>query len=82
MIDLNKEEFLLRLDIRLGAMAAMLAFHEKHIAYTACKNASEYKQAEKRIDNAQQDIAEYIAKADREIRENFERIEKKMQEGI
>lgn len=78
MIDFEKEEFLQRLDIRLSAMAAMLAYHEKHVAFTACNNASEFKQAEKRINNAQQNVTEYIAKTDREIRERFERLIKEV----
>lgn len=79
MIDFEKEEFLQRLDIRLGAMAAMLAYHEKHIVSSLCINASEYKQAEKHIDKTQQALTEYIAKTDREIRENFERIKKEIE---
>lgn len=82
MIDLEKEEFLQRLDIRLGAIAAMLAYHEKHIVSSLCSsNASAFKQAEKHIDKSQQALTEYIAKTDREIRENFERIRKEL-EGV
>lgn len=73
MIDLEKEEFLRRLDIRLGAISGLLAFHEKHIAMSLC-DSRQLRDFERHIDNAQQDFIEYIAKTDKEIREYFEKL--------
>lgn len=79
-IDFEKEEFLQRLDIRLSAMSAMLAYHEKQVIGSLCSNLSEFKQAEKRIEKSQQFIAEYITKTDREIREKFERLKQESED--
>ena len=80
MIDLDKEEFLQRLDVRLIAISAMLAYHEKHTASVLC-NAKDFRNVSSHIDQTRQDFHDYIAKTDKEIRENFERIKKEMSEG-
>ena len=74
MIDFEKEEFLRRLDLRLGAISGMLAFHEKHIAMSLCGDRKQLRDAEQYIDKAQQDLIEYIAKTDKEISEYFEKL--------
>lgn len=79
MIDLEKEEFLQRLDVRLVTIASMLAYHEKYIASTLCDH-KHYRDVEKRLDRICQDFHEYVFKTDKEIRENFERIKKEMLE--
>ena len=79
MIDLDKEEFLQRLDIRLVAISGMLAYHEKYTASVLC-NQKQYRDVEKRIEQTSRDFIDYIFKTDKEIRENFERIKKELTE--
>ena len=79
MIDLDKEEFLQRLDIRLVAISGMLAYHEKHTASALC-NQKQYRYVEKRIEQTSRDFIDYIFKTDKEIREKFERIKKELTE--
>lgn len=70
MIDLEKEEFLRRLDIRLSAISGMLAYHEKHIASSLCK-PEQFRDVVRNIDKAQRDIVTYITETDEKIREDF-----------
>lgn len=79
MIDLKKEEFLQRLDIRLIAISGMLAYHEKVMANTLC-NHKQYRDVDRQIEQIRQDFHEYIYKTDKEIREKFERIAKELLE--
>lgn len=73
MIDLEKEEFLQRLDIRLVAISGMLAYHENHIMSILCdrKGAREMRQ---HIEQVRNEFCEYILKTDKEIQANFERL--------
>mgnify|MGYP003306035166 CR=1 FL=1 len=70
MIDFDKEEFLQRLDVRLGAISAMLAYHEKFIADIRLK-ADKYREVEKYINKAQTVFLNYIVNTDKKISEQF-----------
>ncbi len=79
MIDLEKEEFLQRLDIRLGAISGMLAYHEKYIASSLCE-PKQFRDVIRNIDKAQQDLIDYITKTDEKIREDFEQLKREVKQ--
>ena len=78
MIDLEKEVFLQRLDLRLATISSMLAYHEKFMANTYLK-ADQYKKVEKYINEAQTNFLNYITNTDKEISEQFNLIKAKFE---
>lgn len=77
MIDLEKEEFLQRLDVRLVAISSMLACHEKYISSALC-DPQAYKKSNKIIDDTTERFREYIFDTDKKIQEQFEQIKKEL----
>lgn len=78
MLDLDKEEFLKRLDIRLVTLTNALSYHEKILA-SAVLNHDVYIKMEKNIDKACMDLMNYIVETDQQIHDKFAEIRKEMQ---
>lgn len=72
MIDLDREEFLARLDIRIAAITSALAYHEKYLITDLPKK--EFIEAEKVIDRTNLRFNEMIKENDRIIREQLEKL--------
>ncbi len=70
MIDLEKEEFLQRLDIRIAIISEMLAYHEKHLLADLPQKA--FRKAELNIDKMCLDFNNFIQKTDERIKNMFE----------
>lgn len=81
MIDFDKEEFLQRLDIRLITLSGMMSYLEKNIASALC-DRKQFRDVEKRIDEARQHFHDYLFATDKEIREKFEQLKKQMSEDL
>lgn len=79
MIDLEKEEFLARLDIRICAIVSALGSHEKYL----CKDLphEDFKEAIRQIDKANKEILAYISKTDQKIQENFWNMKQDLRNG-
>lgn len=80
MVNLEKEEFLQRLDVRLAAMASMLSFHESYIAATTCSSPKQAREAQRSIDQMRADLLEFIGNTDKQIQVEFARIKKEITE--
>lgn len=81
MVNLEKEEFLQRLNVRLAAMSSMLEVHESYIASISC-NPNQHQEVRKAIHKIHVDLFEYIDKTDKQIQEAFARVKKEMMEDI
>lgn len=76
MIDLEKEEFLGRLDIRIATISSMLAYHEKYLIMDLPRK--EYIEAEKAINNMNTRFNECVKEMDKKIREQFDKLKEKI----
>ena len=80
-LDLDKEEFLQRLDLRIHSIAALLEYHEKHLVAATARNRSESLNRQKEIEGARRELLENISALDIQIQENFERIKNEIHGG-
>jgi hypothetical protein len=76
MIDLDREEFLARLDIRIATITSALALHEKYLLMDLPRK--EYIEAEKAINNMNTRFNEYVKEMDEKIREHFGELKEKI----
>ena len=81
MVDIQKEEFLQRLDVRLVAMSGMLAYHEKYIASLLISDRDDCRKAHRIIEEMRNEIYDYIVKTDSEIQNAFDRVKKEIEES-
>ena len=70
MIDLDKEEFLKRLDVRIGVISSVLAFHEKYLLRDLPRK--EFLKAEKCIDDMNLKFNNFILETDEKIKLIYE----------
>lgn len=80
MIDLKKEEFLHRFDIRLMTFTSVIFQHEKFLASQFCK-PEQRRDFEERLDTLQKSLFENISKVDAEIQERFEQLRKESEKS-
>ena len=76
MIDLDKEEFLARLDIRIATITSALAYHEKYLLMGLPRK--EFREVEKVIDKMNLRFNEYVKEMDEKIREHFDKLKEKI----
>lgn len=76
MIDIDKEEFLARLDIRIATITSALAYHEKYLLTDLPKK--EFNEAKRAIDNMNTRFNEYVKEMDEKIREHFDKLKEKI----
>ena len=84
MLDLEKEEFLKRLDIRITAISSILAYHEKHIVLGILgeTTSGEFEKQYKNIDEAQLAFINYIQDADEKMKKLYEEARAKLEEQL
>ena len=80
-IDLDKEEFLKRLDIRIFAISGLLEYHEKYIASIKIHERNKFLYEQERIERTRRECLESICKLDKEIQEYFEKIKNEVTEN-
>lgn len=76
MIDLDKEEFLARLDIRIATITSALAYHEKYLLMDLPRK--EFIEAERAINNMNARFNEYVKEMDEKIRGHFDKLKEKI----
>ncbi len=80
MIDLEKEEFLKRLDIRIAAISSILAYHEKYLLRDL--SHKEYKDASKLVDRMNSTFNNFIVENDEKLKRFFEETQAKMEREV
>lgn len=84
MIDLDREEFLQRLDVRILAISALLATHEKYM----CRDVprKDYIEVQRSIDRLNNELIENMHGIDQKIQNCFSQLKaemvKEMSEGV
>ena len=73
MTDFDKEEFLIRIDIRLQTMASMLAYHEKWLINTVLPS-EKARVYNKDIDKAIKMYFDNLSDYDNKIKKHFEEL--------
>ena len=81
MIDLEKEEFLQRFDLRVHVIASILEYHEKWLAATITSGRSDSREIMKNIEGAKKDAWECLCKLDEQVREHFEKLKNELNGG-
>lgn len=71
MIDIDKEEFLYRLDLRISAISCLLSTHEKYLCRDI-QNRKSYIEMQKAIDNANEKLMESMHEIDERIKNGFD----------
>lgn len=72
MIDLDKAEFLHRLDVRFAAFSALLEMHEKYII-SLCESNKVFKGATKAVERHHRELHKFINETDAKIFDFFEK---------
>ena len=74
MINNEQAEFLHRLDVRIGAISALLENHERYIV-SLCVDKKNFENALKNIEKAHKKIYEFIEETDKKIFDFFSKYE-------
>jgi N12 class adenine-specific DNA methylase len=76
MIDLDKEEFLQRLDIRIATISALICTHEKYL----CRDVprKDYIEVQRSIDRLNQELVETMHDVDRKTKNAFAKLKEKI----
>ena len=81
MTEIEREEFLARLDLRISTMASMLGYHEKWIANNFMNCGAKREQVKDLQDNIDKSIItfwENIKEQDQKIKDYFRELEEKL----